>query len=80
MLFQKKLSINFEKNVVSVSRLAIYPDRSWSPPRTNFDVKTVPELIDYAKKNPGKVRYTSAGVGSFPHFDMEVFASGRRST
>ena len=31
-------------------------------------------MIAYAKKNPGKVRYTSAGVGSFPHFDMEVFA------
>ncbi len=32
------------------------------------------ELVAYAKKNPGKVRYTSAGVGSFPHFDMEIFA------
>ena len=32
------------------------------------------ELIAYAKKNPGKVRYTSAGVGSFPHFDSEVFS------
>ena len=32
------------------------------------------ELIEHAKKNPGKVRYTSAGVGSFPHFDMEIFA------
>jgi tripartite-type tricarboxylate transporter receptor subunit TctC len=34
----------------------------------------VAELIAYAKKNPGKVRYTSAGVGSFPHFDSEVFS------
>jgi len=41
---------------------------------TNFPPKTVAELIDYAKKNPGKVRYTSAGVGSFPHFDMEIFS------
>jgi len=30
--------------------------------------------VDHSKKNPGKVRFTSAGVGSFPHFDMEVFA------
>jgi tripartite-type tricarboxylate transporter receptor subunit TctC len=34
----------------------------------------VAELVAYAKANPGKVRYSSAGVGSFPHFDMEVFA------
>ena len=26
------------------------------------------------RKNPGKVKYTSAGIGSFPHFDMEIFA------
>jgi len=37
----------------------------------------VAELVAYAKKNPGKARYTSAGVGSFPHFDTEVF--GRRA-
>jgi tripartite-type tricarboxylate transporter receptor subunit TctC len=37
-------------------------------------VKSVAELVDYAKKTPGKVNFTSAGVGSFPHFDMEVFA------
>jgi tripartite-type tricarboxylate transporter receptor subunit TctC len=41
---------------------------------TNFPVKDVKELVEHAKKNPDKVRYTSAGVGSFPHFDMEVFA------
>jgi tripartite-type tricarboxylate transporter receptor subunit TctC len=37
-------------------------------------VKSVPELVAHAKKNPGKVKYTSAGIGSFPHFDMEIFA------
>ncbi len=73
VLFQKKFSINFEKDVVSVSRLAIYPSFLITT-TANFDVKSVPELIAYAKKNPGKVRYTSAGVGSFPHFDMEIFA------
>ncbi len=26
------------------------------------------------RKIPGKLRYTSAGVGSFPHFDMEIFS------
>jgi tripartite-type tricarboxylate transporter receptor subunit TctC len=76
ILFQKKFSkeIDFEKSVVSVSRLAIYPSFLITTTAQNFDVKTVAELVAHAKKNPGKVRYTSAGVGSFPHFDMEVFA------
>jgi tripartite-type tricarboxylate transporter receptor subunit TctC len=73
VLFQKKFSINFEKDVVSVSRLAIYPSFLVTT-TANFDVKSVADLIAYAKKNPGKLRYTSAGVGSFPHFDMEVFS------
>ena len=40
----------------------------------DFPVKTVPEFIDYAKKNPGKVRYGTVGVGSYPHYDMAYFA------
>ncbi len=73
ILFQKKFSINYERDVVSVSRLAIYPSFLITT-TANFDIKTVKDLIDHAKKNPGKLRYTSAGVGSFPHFDMEIFA------
>jgi tripartite-type tricarboxylate transporter receptor subunit TctC len=73
VLFSKKLSINFEKEVVSVSRLAIYPSFLLTTTH-DFEPKSVTELIAYAKKNPGKVRYTSAGVGSFPHFDTEVFS------
>ena len=73
VLFPKKFSINFEKDVVSVSRLAIYPSFLLTTTQ-NFEPKSVAELIAYAKKNPGKVRYTSAGVGSFPHFDIEVFS------
>ena len=37
-------------------------------------MKSVPELIAYAKKNPGKVRYGTVGVGSYPHYDMAYFA------
>jgi tripartite-type tricarboxylate transporter receptor subunit TctC len=72
VLFEKKFSINYERDVVSVSRLAIYPSFLVTT-TANFDMKSVADLVAHAKKNPGKVRYTSAGVGSFPHFDMEVF-------
>ena len=36
-------------------------------------VKTVPELVAYAKANPGKLSYGSAGSGSLPHLGMELF-------
>ncbi len=37
--------------------------------------KSVKELIDYAKVNPGKVEYASGGVGSPQHIAMAMFES-----
>jgi tripartite-type tricarboxylate transporter receptor subunit TctC len=34
--------------------------------------KTFGELIDYAKKNPGKVRVSTTGLGSNAHFNLEL--------
>lgn len=36
-------------------------------------VKTVPELIAYARANPGKVSFASAGVGGTAHLGAEMF-------
>ena len=36
-------------------------------------VKSVPELIAYAKSNPGKITVASAGIGSAPHMYWELF-------
>jgi tripartite-type tricarboxylate transporter receptor subunit TctC len=50
----------------------------WSLPNlleVNLDmpVKTVPELIDLLKKNPGKYSYGSAGAGTTLHLSGELF-------
>ena len=39
----------------------------------SLSVKTVAELIAYAKANPGKLSYGSAGSGSLPHLGTELF-------
>jgi tripartite-type tricarboxylate transporter receptor subunit TctC len=37
--------------------------------------KTLPELIDYAKKNPGKIRASTSGIGSTDHFNVGILQS-----
>ena len=35
--------------------------------------KTVADLVDYAKANPGKLNYSTGGAGTLPHLAAELF-------
>ena len=39
----------------------------------SLPVTNLKELVDYAKKNPGKLNYASQGSGSIPHVGTELF-------
>lgn len=43
--------------------------------RPDLPVRTMHELITYAKAHPGKLNYASVGNGSISHFQMELFKS-----
>lgn len=69
-----KFTIDYARDVVPVGRLVDVPVFLLATTKDNFPVETVQELIRYAKKNAGKVRYGTSGVGSYPHYNMAYFA------
>jgi tripartite-type tricarboxylate transporter receptor subunit TctC len=73
VIFASKFKINYDRDVVPVTNLIDVP-AFLVVTTTNFAVKDVKELVDYGKKNPGKLRYGTVGAGSYPHFDMAYFA------
>jgi tripartite-type tricarboxylate transporter receptor subunit TctC len=70
---RKRLAYNPDKDLVPVVMVARAPNVFIVHP--SVPVATVPELVGYAKANPGKLRYGSPGIGSNPHLIGELFAN-----
>jgi tripartite-type tricarboxylate transporter receptor subunit TctC len=65
------LNYNFLRDIAPVAGISREPLAMEVHP--SFPAKTVPEFIAYAKVNPGKINYGSAGVGSSLHMAGELF-------
>jgi tripartite-type tricarboxylate transporter receptor subunit TctC len=67
----ENLNFNFVRDIEPVAStiraigvLVVHP---------SFPARSVPELIAYAKANPGKITMASAGIGTGPHIWGELF-------
>jgi tripartite-type tricarboxylate transporter receptor subunit TctC len=66
-----KLNYNFIRDIAPVANVDFLPLVVEVNPA--FPVATIPELIAYAKANPGKINFATGGVGSSQHVAGELF-------
>jgi tripartite-type tricarboxylate transporter receptor subunit TctC len=66
-----KLDFNFVRDIAPVASIGREPQIVVVNP--SVPVNTVPELVAYAKANPGKISYASGGIGTAQHMSGELF-------
>jgi tripartite-type tricarboxylate transporter receptor subunit TctC len=69
----KTLPYGLEKDFEPITVAAFVPNVVVVHPKHADKFKTLKDLIDYAKKNPGKLNYGSAGSGTTHHLSVELF-------
>jgi len=68
-----KLPYSLEKDFEPVTVAAFVPNVVVVHPKHADQIKTLKDLIDYARKNPGRLNYGSAGSGTTHHLSVELF-------
>jgi tripartite-type tricarboxylate transporter receptor subunit TctC len=75
----------FSINAALFKELRYHPVRDFAPitlavttpnvlvTKLDFPAKTLAELLDYSRKNPGKISFGSSGTGSSDHLTLELF-------
>jgi tripartite-type tricarboxylate transporter receptor subunit TctC len=79
-MYAGSLSIRPSRDLAAITKLVEVPHIVVA--NAAFPANNIAELVALAKKEPGKINYTSAGIGSYPHLDMERFlrVSGTQMT
>ena len=70
--FADKLQVKPSRALAGISRLVDTPHIVAAS--AAFPANNIAELVAWAKANPGKLNYASAGIGSYPHLDFLKFA------
>ena len=68
-----RLSYSLEKDFEPITVAAFVPNVVVVHPKHADKFKTLKDLIDYARANPGKLNYGSAGSGTTHHLSVELF-------
>jgi tripartite-type tricarboxylate transporter receptor subunit TctC len=71
--FYKKIPFDAVKDFAFISQIGLTANVLLVHP--SVPAKTVSEFIAYAKANPGKISFASAGVGTSQHLAMELLKS-----
>ena len=70
-ILQKTMPYDIFKDIVPLSITSSSPEVLVVAPQ--LGIKSYAELVAYAKANPGKLNYASAGVGTTPHLAAELW-------
>ena len=70
-LYEKKISYDFLRDIAPVAGILRVPNVVVVHP--SLPVRTIPELIAYAKANPGRINVESPGAGTSSHLAGELF-------
>ena len=70
-LYEKKISYDFLRDIAPIASILRVPNVVVVHP--SLPVRTIPELIAYAKANPGRINVESPGAGTSSHLAGELF-------
>lgn len=68
-----RLNYDPEKDLLPISQISRFSNLLSLKPQLKSEIKSVKDLIDYAKKNPGKLNFASSGNGTTIHLSGELF-------